>query len=218
MTEPDVTLTDYGLALECAVFAWLIYRHGQRAGALRSWVVLFFAAAAVAPVCGGTVHGFFLDETSTGHAVLWPLSLLAIGVIALSGWSIGAQITLSRVLARWVVCVACLQLAVYAAVVLFVNDAFWVAIIQYAPAALFLLIAFVLVARRDGRSGVALGAWGLALTFVAATFQQLRVAVHPVYFNHNALYHALQAIAFALIFLGCRSLLQSTGGLDADTT
>ncbi len=218
MIEPDVALTDYALALECGVFAWYIYRHGQRPGELQSWVILFFASTALASICGGTVHGFFLDETSTGYAVLWPLSLLAIGVTAFSGWSIGAQLTLRRVRARWVVRAAFLQLVLYAAVVLFVSDAFWIAITQYVPAALYLLIAFVLVARRGGRVDVALGAWGLALTFVAAALQQLQVAVHPVYFNHNSLYHAVQAVALALVFVGCRGLLQSTGGIHADTT
>jgi len=30
---------------------------------------------------------------------------------------------------------------------------------------------------------------------VAAAVQQARIALHPNYFNHNALYHLLQAIA-----------------------
>jgi hypothetical protein len=38
------------------------------------------------------------------------------------------------------------------------------------------------------------------LTLVAAAVQQARIALHPTYFNHNALYHLLQAIALFLIF------------------
>jgi hypothetical protein len=47
MTEPDVTLTDYGLALECAARSWLISRRrGPRP--LRFWVLLVFASVGLA--------------------------------------------------------------------------------------------------------------------------------------------------------------------------
>ena len=33
LLELGVTLTDYGLAVECAVFAWLLWRNGTAGGA-----------------------------------------------------------------------------------------------------------------------------------------------------------------------------------------
>jgi hypothetical protein len=216
MTEPDVALTDYGLAVECAIFAWLVYRRGARGSALHFWVVVFFASLALASLCGGTVHGFFLDEASYGNAVLWPLSLLAIGATALAGWAIGAKLTLARGVARWVLRAASLQLVVYGAIVLLVSDAFWVAIVCYLPAALFLLVAFVLAARRPGMESAWFGAVGLILTFAAAAFQQLHISVHPVYFNHNALYHTVQAVALGLIFVGYRDPLVAGVGFRED--
>ena len=207
MTEPDVTLTDYGLALECAIFAGLLYTRGRGAAGLRTWAVAFFASAALASLFGGTVHGFFSDEGSLGNAVLWPLSLLAIGVTALSGWAVAAVLVLTPRAARWVIRGAALQLAAYAAVVLFVSDGFWVAIADYLPAALFLLAAFAISARRLGSPQRSAGAWGLVVSFVAAAIQQLQISVHPVYFNHNALYHAVQAVGLVLIFVGFRDLL-----------
>jgi hypothetical protein len=54
------------------------------------------------------------------------------------------------------------------------------------------------------------GVTGLALTFVAAAVQQLRIAIHPVYFNHNALYHVIQAGALLLIFVAARFTVTST--------
>jgi hypothetical protein len=44
--------------------------------------------------------------------------------------------------------------------------------------------------------------------FVAAGIQQGGIGLHPVYFNHNALYHLVQGIALALIFLAARGLLR----------
>ena len=39
VAEPDVTFTDYGLAIECALFTYLLYRKGDRREALRTWQV-----------------------------------------------------------------------------------------------------------------------------------------------------------------------------------
>lgn len=217
MTEPDVTLTDYGLFVECAAFAWLIARRPARSGSLRLWVVLFFASTAVAALLGGTVHGFFVDEPSGVGRWLWTLSLLAIGATALAGWAIGARLLLSPDRAGRVVRAAAGLTAVYAAVILFWSDAFWVAVAGYLPAAVFLFAGFMRAALRGRTMWARLGACGLALSFVAAAIQQLRIAVHPVYFNHNALYHVVQAVALALVFVASRGLLKSTGGFRADT-
>jgi hypothetical protein len=34
--------------------------------------------------------------------------------------------------------------------------------------------------------------------------QQARVAVHPVYFDYNAVYHVVQAIALVFLYFGWR--------------
>jgi hypothetical protein len=208
VTEPAVTLTDYALALECALFAVLLHRREASADGMRAWFVLFFAAASAAPLFGGTVHGFFLDERSLGHAILWPSALVAIGVGALAGWVLGARIAFSGPAVRWITRLAFAQLVLFAVVVLFVVQGFWVAVVDYLPAAVFLLIALGLAYRRDRRPGPGIAAVGLALTFVAAALQQLRVSIHPV-FNHNALYHVVQGVGLLLIFLGARRLIRS---------
>jgi hypothetical protein len=118
--------------------------------------------------------------------------------------------------ADWVVRAAAGLTAVYAAVILFVSDAFWVAVAGYLPAAVFLFAGFMRAALRWRTTWARLGTCGLALSFVAAAIQQLRIAVHPVYFNHNALYHVAQAVALALVFAASRGLLKSTEGFHAD--
>ena len=217
MTEPDVTLTDYGLFAECAAFAWLIARRPADRGALRRWTVLFFAFTALAALFGGTVHGFFVGDTGGMGRALWKLSMLAIGATALAGCAVGAHLLLARDGADRLIGVASALAAAYAAMILFVSDVFWVAVVGYLPAAAFLFAGFLRAAVRERASWARLGAWGLALTFVAAAVQQLRIAVHPVYFNHNALYHLIQAVALALVFMACRGLLASTGRLHVDT-
>lgn len=205
MTEADVALTDYGLAIEGAALAWLVARRPAHAG--RSWLVLFFAAIAAGALAGGTVHGFFLDPSSLGQRLLWPAALLAVGVTAWAAWSAGAAVAFSPPVARGIAAAAALQFLLYAATILLVSQDFAVAVAEYAMAALFLLAVFARAGARAGERQALAGVAGILLTLLASGAQHFRVAPHPVYFNHNALYHALEGVALALIYLGARPLI-----------
>jgi len=207
MTEPDVALTDYALALECTLFVALLSGRGARHRDRQAWFVVFFASVGAASLFGGTVHGFFLDEQTRGQAVLWPATLLAVGVTALAAWVIGAKLLFGRQVVTWVMIAALAQFAVYSVIVFLGMTEFWIAILDYLPAACFLLVALAILYRRERHAGLALAVGGLALTITAASLQQCKVALHPVYFNHNALYHVLQALALFLLFLGSRWLV-----------
>ena len=41
---------------------------------------------------------------------------------------------------------------------------------------------------------------GIISTFAAAGVQQTGLAMHPIYFNHNALYHLIQGLALFMVF------------------
>ncbi len=204
MTEPDVALTDFALALECALFAWLAWRRDPPGGAravgraLQPWTVLFFAAIACGALTGGLLHGFFLDPAAAGHAPLWKASMLALGVAAFGAWGLAARVSLPERLGRPVLLLAALQLLAHAAVVLFVSDAFVLAIAGYLPPVLVLLAGCL---RRAPTAAL-----GLGLTLLAGGLQVLRIGLHPTWFTHNALYHAVQFVALALIFTGLRRL------------
>lgn len=191
MKEPDVTLTDYALALECAVFCILLLRRPAQ-DALRRWWAFFFATIGLAALIGGTVHGFL-----PGNAALWIATMLTLGATSVAGWFLGSHL----LGLAWIRPAAVVLAVAYAAVVLFVNSAFVVAIAMYLPATLFLLVAMIALYARARERAVAIGIAGLLLTFAAAAVQQLKVGVHPVYFNHNALYHVIQFVALWLIFI-----------------
>ena len=204
ITEPDVTFTDYGLAIECALFSYLLYRRGGRPQPLRTWFALFFGSAGAAALTGGTVHGFFLDVETVGSAILWPATLVAMGVTALSVWAIGARIQFSARVARWISILAAVEFVGYSVVVSFIAQRFRIAVANYLPAAVFLFLVLAIVYNRTRERQVLVGLSGLMLTFVAAGVQQGGVALHPVYFNHNALYHVIQAVALFMLFWGAR--------------
>ena len=53
MTEPDVTLTDYLVATESALFTYLLARKGDQKHPLRIWFAVFFGSISVAGITGG---------------------------------------------------------------------------------------------------------------------------------------------------------------------
>lgn len=168
-------------------------RHGQ--DTLRRWWALFFAAVGLAGFIGGLVHGFF-----PSHALLWIATMLTLGFAGVTAWFIGSHL----LGVAWIRPVAGMLAVAYATVVLFVNRTFLIAILMYLPATLFLLIAMGASWARARSRPLMLGIVGLGLTFVAAAVQQVKVAVHPVYFDHNALYHLIQFVALWLVFIAAR--------------
>ncbi len=207
MTEPDVALTDYGLAIESGVFAWLLINRGSgRGGPLGRWFVLFFQTTAAASLAGGTVHGFPLDQKTLAARMLWPATLIAIGGAALAAWAIGAYIQFPADGARWISRAAMLEFAIYAGAVMLGSQAFSVAVLNYLPAATFLLFAFALAYMRQRDRGFILGAAAMLLTFVAAGVQLAGIGLHPRYFTHNALYHLIQGVSLVMMFASARRL------------
>ncbi len=206
MTEPAVTLTDYALAVESAVFVIALSRLDARDKELCFWFIVFFASIGAASILGGTVHGFFLPASSQGRRILWPATLLAILMTTLAAWNIGAVLQLPERPAVLVRHLAIAQLVIFSLVVLFVTSKFYVGIIAYLPSTLFLLFTFITAYRRRADAGVRWGIVGLALTLVAAAVQQLHVGIHPIYFDHNAFYHVIQGAALGMIFVAARSI------------
>jgi hypothetical protein len=209
IAEPAVALTDYGLAIESALFTYLTYRYGKRKPLLRPWFVVFFGSISLAGLAGGTAHGFFNDEQTAGSAILWQAALICIGATAVAAWAIGAELLFSRKTARWISAAAAAEFGAYCLAVLLVTQEFWIAMADYLPAALFLLVALAVKYRRATHRKIAIGIAGLALTFVAAAVQWAAIPIHPDYFNHNALYHTIQGGALFLIFLSARFLLDN---------
>ncbi|MEW5915802.1 MAG: hypothetical protein AB1762_05330, partial [Gemmatimonadota bacterium] len=90
----------------------------------------------------------------------------------------------------------------FAYVVLFVDESYGTIVRFYGPTLVLFLIAAALQALRSGVQGWGLVAVSFVLSIVAAIAQQTRIALHPVYFDHNAVYHVIQGIALVLLYFG----------------
>ncbi len=190
--------TDYALGLLCTVLAIRMRRRGPVAGRT-DWSGALIACA-IAAVAGGSYHGFLPWLPGWISAVLWKVTLLAIGCAAYGASVATLRVHLAARLQRPLQAAAALQLALYAAAVL-VRDEFLIAIVDYSLAFGFVLAvhAQVWVRSRDGAAG-----WivlGVLVSFTGAGIQAAGLAPHP-HFNHNDLYHVVQMLGTWMLYRG----------------
>ena len=196
--EPAVALTDALVALESTTFAARLAWNCRARGPLRGPFIVFFGATGVASAAGAVLHGLTEDPDDPRRGALWRISLTSIGVAALSSWFVAA-----RLVARDPGRAERLALAGHAPYLLFVASGerpYWVAIAGYVPAAI--VFAGALATRLDDpedRVPAAVGLAGLAVTFAAAGVQVRRIGFGKA-FDHNALYHTLQAAGIGLFY------------------
>jgi len=216
--EPDVVFTDLGLAVLGAWFAWRL-ASVPRSGPLGKAPALLMAGLASAAFWGAVFHAFFPEDTATLPGfIAWIPVTLSIVVAAATLFGLGLRVlapALRQQIRRRLVAA---YAGAFAAVVLLVDESFTTIVRFYVPALLLFLAAATARALRHG-GGWTLIALGLTLSAVAALLQQLEVALHPVYFDHNAVYHLVQAAALVLLFLGFRRVAESSaeryvGGSD----
>ena len=203
IAEPDVALTDWALAVEAFVLAWLSRSHG------RVWM-MFFGSIALAAFLGGVSHGFFPDRGGVLGVLLWRGTLLALGVTSVAAVVGGAGALDARVAAHLRRVAVTLGFA-YAGVVLGVSDAFAVAVIAYLPSTAFLLWVFGVAARRpDGRLS-RLAVAGIAILLFGSWVQWRALAAPALGLTHNALFHVIQMMALPLIYQGVRDRRAAEG-------
>ena len=201
--EPDVALTDAALAILGAYLARRLWT--MTGSALPKLGAVMVGGLASAALFGAIFHAFFPADTATRAGFLaWvPVSLSIVLVTAV-------MLILSlRLLAPGLPTLVRRTIvggyaATFAAVVLLLDESFTSIVRFYGPALVLLLVAATRQAIRGRHAAWTLIACGLALSVVAALMQQAKIGINPVYFDHNAVYHALQGIALVLIYLGFR--------------
>ncbi|MGI9254400.1 MAG: DUF6962 family protein, partial [Thermomicrobiales bacterium] len=187
--EPAVALTDLALAGIAGWLGWRLWRASGPNGALRGWLAALFATVAAASILGGLDHGFFRDPPGLAHDLVWPLTLIALGGSSLALAAIAAHLALSERFARRAAMVAALLFLWYVAKIALGERAFEFAVNAYLPSTLLLLAVLIWRWLRDRLPGAGLVIAGLALTVIAAAQRQAGIAIDPVWFDNNALYH-----------------------------
>lgn len=192
LNEPATLLTDYLLAAVAVCLAARLLRRTADIAARWLGRALFLTAASA--FVGGSYHGFSANVSAPWAAAWWVVTLLVISFL-----SAALAMSLLREFVRtdgsrtWVWFIAG-KLAVSATLVL-LYPRFVVAIADYGSVLLAWAIG-ALGTRRPWR-GWMLAAVGLSV--VGALVQQARIAPSP-HFNHNDLYHLIQALALGAFY------------------
>ncbi len=211
--EFDIAITDLLLFIESLLFVYFLYKNQSSQTFLRRLLILLFLALGASSLLGALFHAFFpAKATTAGGFTVWMLVAASIGVVACAVWSINALLFKGQKFFRIALPFVVIYMLSFMYVMYFIDYQFKTIIIFYAPPMIVLaLLSLVRFLREHGFawSGIFIG---VILSFVAAAIQHLQISIHPVYFNFNALYHVIQGIALAIIFLGFRILLRSNPG------
>lgn len=202
--DPDVALTDLALAILSAYLGWRLWstsanRRLQRAGSV------LLAALASGALWGAIFHAFFPAGTATAPGSLaWKPVALSIVVAAATMLDLALGLLLPRLSRHFRRSVVLTYAAGFAAVVILLDDSFTRIVYFYVPTLVLLLLASARQVVRNRSGGWSLILTGLLLSALAAVLQQARVALHPGYFDHNAVYHLVQSVAIVFLYLGWR--------------
>jgi hypothetical protein len=210
ITEPATLITDYLLGAFTAALAWRLFAAARQNGLVSQWWWgVAFAATAVAGVAGGTVHGFRTALDPRVTAALWLVTIESLVVAAYAvvrGTLVGSP--LSAAAAGSASLMAAGAFGVYGLWVAG-NPRFVFAIAAYAVA-LGVLVGFKLSAWRTNPAGARWMIAGVLVSIIAAVVQQSGWSLHPR-FNHNDLYHVIQALGVWLLYRGAMAASRHRG-------
>jgi hypothetical protein len=194
-------LTDYLLGIWVLWLGLRLWRQGRRLNdrATGDWSLVFIFSA-VAAFSGGTAHGFPDLLDGIGRALLWKLTVQAVGIASLCFLSAIIRSMFRGRVRHILMAVAFVKWAVYAWWMTS-HDAFLYVVLDYLPSLLFVGGMQAWCWLKKGRIA---GRWivlGVVISLVAAGIQQSGFSLHR-HFNHNDLYHVVQMVAFYLLYRG----------------
>jgi hypothetical protein len=193
ISEPMTLATDYLLALVTGGAGVLALRHAAGHSCRRWWGVAFVALALGAAL-GGSHHGFALEA-------LWRPTLLAVGAASAAMLAGSAFATTAGRARSALLGLAAAKLLAFGACVWGDDRFIWVV----ADTATAFVVVGLLHALRWGEPGSRPILAGVALSIVAGLVQASGLDLHR-HFNHNDLYHVIQAVAIAAYYRGVRLL------------
>jgi hypothetical protein len=187
--EPATLVTDYLLAGLAIGLALRLRKLNLPAGPARRWFIRALALTAASAFIGGSYHGFALNFDPAIASAWWWLTLIVIHLLsAAMGMSwVHELLPLRRHRAAQFVIAA--KLAGFA-LASAVHPRFVMAIADYGSTLLLWLVTAAML-QRPWRAPMFIA---IGLSGIAAAVQQLRLAPAPS-FNHNDLYHVIQALA-----------------------
>lgn len=198
--EPATFWTDCGLAAWSACLAsLLIVRATGPLSSVLTWWVAAFATCALAATAGAVHHGLGHGLSPGINRAAWRLALLSL---------VGTGFCLTQIAALNVFQGAALTMAQFAATIVTAIlaaaalrvEKFSVAVLAYGIGQILVLMSAVLAREVQPSSRLPWLAAAVAASALAAGVQHFRLGPSR-HFNHNDLYHVIQAIAQGAFYL-----------------
>lgn len=216
--DPDVVFTDLGLAILAAWLGWRLWARTGPGTLPRAGAVLLGGLASAA-FWGAIFHAFFPAGTATLPGfIAWIPVALSILVVAATLLEVGLRLLAPRLTPPIRRSLLAIYAAGFVAVVLLVDESFSSIVRFYVPPLVLFLVAAVRQSIRSKSAAWTLIAVAVTVSAGAALLQQAEVSIHPVYFDHNAVYHVVQAVAVVLLYLGFQRSPEAPVGAYASGT
>lgn len=218
--EPSTVLTDYAIALQCALFARLLWH--DRTFSSQLWSI-GFGAIAVSALAGGTFHAIQAELPQTVGVILWQLTLYAIGT---ASFVIGLGTLAVSMRKRWQLVwamVFSLKALVSGVLTNAKLDFFYVAVDYGLTLILILLFQMVAARRREapalkwllaGAVISGLAAWVLFHRWVFALDQPLPTTS---LLSPEAIFHLIQLPGLYCLYRAARILTAEKQKSPAET-
>ena len=201
--EVVTMVTDYLLA--ATAFGAAMWLWKSAAGVPGRWWAVAFVATGVAAVLGGTSHGYAPVIDKQTHGLVWRLTYVTVGIANFCILYGAALAAVPRRFFRAAVAVLLARMLAVAAALIVVAQ-FRFVLYDYA----ITLVGLLALAAARGAERQPGARWivaGVAASTIGAVIQLARVGQGRV-FNHNDLFHVVQAIGIALYARGGRELVR----------
>ena len=207
MMEPDVTLTDLLLAMQCAAFAVVLLRGRGINPIEKRLFAALFAALAVSSLFGGLWHGVLSKVDTVAGDAIWSIAMAALAGSAAVLWLISGRLIRRPAWALLASRVAVVQFILQVFVSVCVTDSFLVPAVGLLPPMAATVAGYIIRAQSGHAIHCICGAAGVTFAALAGLVIVFDLSLHPRWATTLAVYHAVQFVAFGLVFLSVPGIL-----------
>lgn len=198
IVEPATMITDYMIAALAWYLGWKMYANSQ--SVCQKWWAVVFALIGLSAMLGGTYHGFQRIIDPAVNSIIWESTRWIIFFVSFTMLVGHSKAILNQRFTKWVFIFALIKLSAFFSWAT-ANPSFLVAIADYLPVLLFILIAELFVWKIYGSKESKYLVTGILVLLLGAVVQQMGIGINQ-YFNHNDVYHVVTLVGLYLLYLG----------------
>lgn len=200
------TVTNLILLVQCLSMGSYL-QHFAMGSPLYPWTMIFMVISGLAYGAGAIEHGVFNSQPSLGRSIAGMFVMGLAGVMSycmamMAGRLLFAQQVLAAWNLGWLFMVVGYLVYCIVATMRYGTVSFLYALLLSVPAIFSLMGALVYHYFLTSNQAYLLVFVGLVVALLAAVQQQMRIAIDPVHFDHNAVYHIILMVSYGIVFVG----------------